>query len=40
MTDSAFKLVDDLSPWTISDFEILLNPQLKIIATKPPASPD
>ncbi len=35
MTSSAFELKDDLSPWTISDFEILLNPQNKIVATNP-----
>src|SRR6185436_7155357 len=27
MTDSAFRLVDDLTPWRLSDFEILLNPK-------------
>jgi hypothetical protein len=35
MTDSAFKLVDDLTPWTISDFEILINSQGTIVATNP-----
>jgi hypothetical protein len=35
MTDSAFKLVDDLTPWTIGDFEILLNPKNEIVATNP-----
>jgi hypothetical protein len=35
MTDSAFKLVDDLTPWTIDDFEILLNPKNEIVATNP-----
>ena len=35
MTDSAFRLVDDLTPWTIGDFEILLNPKNEIVATNP-----
>jgi hypothetical protein len=35
LTDSAFKLVDDLTPWTITDFEILLNPKNVIVATNP-----
>ncbi|HEY3210032.1 MAG TPA: hypothetical protein VGL18_09625, partial [Actinomycetota bacterium] len=35
MTNSAFQLVDDLSPWTINDFEILMNPKYVIIATNP-----
>jgi len=35
MTNSSFQLVDDLSPWTISDFEILLNAQNSITATNP-----
>jgi hypothetical protein len=35
MTDSAFQLVDNLDPWTITDFEILLNPSLTIVATNP-----
>ena len=37
MTDSAFRLVDDLAPWTIGDFEILLNPKspYDIVATNP-----
>ena len=35
MTDSAFKLVDDLAPWTIGDFEILINSQNTIVATNP-----
>ena len=35
MTDSAFKIQTDLGPWTISDFEILLNNQGTIVATNP-----
>ena len=35
MTNSAFQLVDDLAPWTITDFEILLNAQNTIVATNP-----
>jgi hypothetical protein len=35
MTDSAFQLVDNLGPWTIADFEILMNSQNTIIATNP-----
>ena len=35
MTDSAFRLVDDLAPWTIGDFEILINSQNTIVATNP-----
>jgi len=35
MTDSSFQLKDDLSPWTISDFEILLSPKNVIVATNP-----
>jgi uncharacterized repeat protein (TIGR01451 family) len=35
MTNSAFQLVDDLTPWTINDFEILMNPKYTIIATNP-----
>jgi hypothetical protein len=35
MTDSAFQLVDDLTPWTITDFEILLNSSNTIVATNP-----
>jgi len=37
MTDSAFKLVDDLTPWRLTDFEILLNPKTpyEIVATNP-----
>jgi subtilisin family serine protease len=35
MTNSAFQLVDDLTPWTISDFEILVNAQNTIVATNP-----
>jgi hypothetical protein len=35
MTDSAFRLVDDLQPWTIGDFEILMNPKNEIVATNP-----
>ena len=35
MTSSAFQLVDELSPWTIADFEILLNPKNTIVATNP-----
>ena len=35
MTDSAFKIQTDLSPWTISDFEVLVNNQNTIVATNP-----
>lgn len=36
ITDSAFQLKDDLSPWTITDFEILLGGKdNKIVATNP-----
>jgi uncharacterized repeat protein (TIGR01451 family) len=35
MTDSAFKIQTDLSPWTITDFEILVNNQNTIVATNP-----
>ena len=35
MTDSAFQLKDDLSPWTIADFEILLNNRNVVVATNP-----
>jgi uncharacterized repeat protein (TIGR01451 family) len=35
LTNSAFKLVDDLSPWAVPDFEILLNGQNTIVATNP-----
>jgi len=35
MTDSAFKIQSDLSPWTISDFEVLVNNQNTIVATNP-----
>jgi hypothetical protein len=35
MTDSSFQLADDLTPWTISDFEILLNSSNTIVATNP-----
>ena len=35
MTDSAFQLKDDLTPWTITDFEILINSQNTIVATNP-----
>jgi len=35
MTDSAFQLVDDLTPWTIGDFEVLVNAQNTIVATNP-----
>ena len=35
MTDSSFQLKDDLSPWRITDFEILLNGQSSIVATNP-----
>jgi len=35
MTDSAFKIQTDLSPWTIGDFEILVNNQNTIVATNP-----
>jgi hypothetical protein len=35
LTNSAFQLVDDLTPWAIGDFEILLNPQNTIVATNP-----
>jgi hypothetical protein len=35
MTNSAFQLVDNLTPWTITDFEILLNPKNVIVATNP-----
>ena len=35
MTNSAFDLVDNLDPWTISDFEILLNSKNVIVATNP-----
>ena len=35
MTDSAFQLKDDLGPWTITDFEILLNNRNVVVATNP-----
>ena len=35
MTDSAFQLKDDLGPWTISDFEILMNNKNTVVATNP-----
>ncbi len=35
MTNSAFQLVDDLSPWAVPDFEILLNGQNIVAATNP-----
>src|SRR6185436_18771642 len=35
MTDSAFQIQTDLTPWTIYDFEILLNGQGTIVATNP-----
>jgi hypothetical protein len=35
MTNSAFQFVDDLGPWTITDFEILMNNQNTIVATNP-----
>ena len=35
MTNSAFELVDNLDPWTISDFEILLDGKNVIVATNP-----
>jgi uncharacterized repeat protein (TIGR01451 family) len=35
MTNSAFQIVDDLGPWTITDFEALLNPKGQVIATNP-----
>ncbi len=35
MTDSSFQLKDDLSPWTITDFEILLNAKNVVVATNP-----
>ncbi|HVD71298.1 MAG TPA: DUF11 domain-containing protein, partial [Actinomycetota bacterium] len=35
ITDSSFLLKDDLSPWTISDFEILLSPKNVVVATNP-----
>jgi uncharacterized repeat protein (TIGR01451 family) len=35
MTDSSFQLKDDLGPWTITDFEILLNSKNQIVATNP-----
>jgi uncharacterized repeat protein (TIGR01451 family) len=35
MTNSAFQLQTDLGPWTITDFEILLNGQNTIVATNP-----
>jgi uncharacterized repeat protein (TIGR01451 family) len=35
MTDSAFQLKDDLGPWTITDFEILLNTKNVVVATNP-----
>ena len=35
MTNSAFRLVDDLAPWRIGDFEILLNGKNVIVATNP-----
>jgi hypothetical protein len=35
MTNSAFELRDDLGPWTINDFEILLNTKNTIVATNP-----
>ena len=38
MTDSAFQLKDDLGPWTITDFEILLNNRNVVVATQTPAS--
>ena len=35
MTNSAFQIQTDLSPWTIGDFEILVNNQNTIVATNP-----
>jgi uncharacterized repeat protein (TIGR01451 family) len=35
MTNSAFELVDNLDPWTITDFEVLMNPKYVITATNP-----
>ena len=35
MTNSAFQLVDDLTPWQTTDFEILLNGQNIVVATNP-----
>jgi hypothetical protein len=35
MTDSSFKLETVLAPWTITDFEILVNNQGTIVATNP-----
>jgi hypothetical protein len=35
MTNSAFQVVDNLEPWTITDFEILMNAQNTIVATNP-----
>jgi hypothetical protein len=35
MTNSAFQLVDDLSPWAVPDFEILLNGSNIVAATNP-----
>src|SRR5438105_4019731 len=35
MTDSSFQLKDDLSPWTVNDFEILMSSKNTIVATNP-----
>ena len=35
MTNSAFQLVDDLTPWQTTDFEILVNGQNIVVATNP-----
>ena len=35
MTNSSFQIQTDLSPWTIGDFEILVNNQNTIVATNP-----
>jgi hypothetical protein len=35
MTNSAFQLVDDLTPWAVNDFEILVNGQNTVVATNP-----
>jgi uncharacterized repeat protein (TIGR01451 family) len=35
MTNSAFQLVDDLTPWAVSDFEVLVNGQNIVVATNP-----
>ena len=35
MTNSAFQLVDDLTPWAVNDFEVLVNGQNIVVATNP-----